>query len=145
MVLQAASRAEHKFWVKNLVKLCANALYKGSTITGIIDVVYMQTEMCNARFVAEEYSRLRGGPNRDNKDSLENLKKSTTRSDREELGPPPSHNRQARAPTTLTRSNSREDHRLESYSRGAGGPTSSSRLSDHIAGSSRPSRVSLMP
>jgi hypothetical protein len=35
LVLQAPTRAEHRFWVRNLVQLAINAVYKGSTLTGM--------------------------------------------------------------------------------------------------------------
>jgi hypothetical protein len=37
LVLQAPTRAEHRFWVRNLVQLAINAVYKGSTLTGTFE------------------------------------------------------------------------------------------------------------
>jgi hypothetical protein len=43
MVLQASTRAEHRFWVLNLVKLSENCQYRGSAISGITTCVHRNT------------------------------------------------------------------------------------------------------
>ena len=171
MVLQAASRAEHKFWVKNLVSLCVNAIYKGSTLTGSNSLMSIPCTcfILLTAILADEYNRIladripSGRNQRDNKDSqkddikrdqtdsLEMLRFSTQRADGEELGPPPSVSRSRKEKSEerssdVRRSGSREreDHRItdQHFSRGGGGPSSSARISGHIAGN-RPSYVSI--
>ncbi len=89
---------------------------------------------------------------RDRTDSLEMLRFSSQRVDGEELGPPPSvsRSRKEKSEDRLSEarrsgSREREDHRItdQHFARGGGGPSSSARISGHIAGN-RPSQVRLL-
>ncbi len=105
MILQATTRAEHRFWVLNLVKLCTCCQYRGSTISGTvynnIILLYYAWSLKRSNvfilyfygWIAKEYEEIcshRQRPSDAKDDDGDMLKISVKRSDGAELLAPPS-------------------------------------------------------